>query len=131
MKKQDLVIQIHLMMNDRGMSIEQIQEERLSQRPTLHIKERLAAETKVKAINDMFPPAHGNYAAFVRSGHYGPMVCVSGECLVKERLQGEDFEITLHEYYEGMFINKKIEQFAQDCNCYWEWENPAVICLTK
>ena len=88
--------------------------------------------TIVKEINTMFPAANPEHPiCFIRDG----LIVVSGECYFRETINYVTFDNVVVNYYgefQGGYawIHPKLETYAKDLNRYWEWENPACICLS-
>lgn len=54
---------------------------------------------------------------------YGALVCVSAE-------YGDDAADYYGEFRGGYpWINPKLEELAENLQCYWEWMNPGAIAL--
>jgi len=83
--------------------------------------------TIVREINSLFPPTNPAHpVCFEIDG----VVKVSGENEVKVSIRGEEFDITLIDYYSD-YIARELRQIAKDSGLYWEWDNPGCIVLVR
>lgn len=90
--------------------------------------------TIVKDINKMFPPSNPDYLiCFIRDGE--TTVIVSGECTYKDTTDGEHFDLCAidywGDYHDPLWIDPKLEAYAEQNGGYWEWENAACIVFIE